>query len=335
MEPYPDYPLPRRELQRLRELERIGLDDGLGLAVDDPDLCGILDLCTDVLAMPMGLLSVVNASHQNALCRHGTKLKSTSRELSFCAHTIAGDEVLVVPDAQKDGRFKGNPLVLNPPLLRFYAGAPLLTPHGHALGTLCVLDSHPRSLSAKQCRQLEHFAGLAMHELQWHQRSLLCPLTGLHRRPDFLMLGEKELQRARLHHTPLTLITLDLDYFQQINTRWGYQAGNQALRDFCRLCHEELNEADVMARLDDEEFGLLIVGRSLDESLHLAETLRLRAEKMPGAFSHSDYHLHLSAGLSELCDNDDHFLDLYQRSEQALDVAKANGKNQVVVLWHE
>ncbi|MEX0587804.1 MAG: sensor domain-containing diguanylate cyclase [Cyanobium sp.] len=335
MEPHPDYPLPRGELQRLRELERIGLDVGLGLAIDDPDLCSILDLCTDVMAMPMGMLSVVNGSRQSAICRHGIKLRGTNRKISFCAHTIAGGDVLVVPDAQKDGRFRDNPLVVNPPLLRFYAGAPLLTPHGHSLGALCVLDSHPRSLSTRQCRQLERFADIAMHELLWHQRSQLCPLTGLHRRTDFLRLGEKELQRARLHHTPLCLITLDLDHFQQINTRWGYQAGDQALLDFSSLCQKELQQADVMGRLDDEEFGLLVVGRSLDESLHFAETLRLRAERMPGAFRHSDYQLHFSAGLSQICDSDDHFLDLYRRSEQALDVAKANGRNQVVVLWHE
>ena len=335
MASYPDYPLPHGELQRLRELERLGLDSGQDQPFTAPELCRILDLCTDVLAMPMGLLSVIHPFSQQALCRHGLPLRSMARWMGFCAHTIAGGEVLVVPDAWLDKRFRGNPLVLHPPQLRFYAGAPLRTSNGHALGTLCVLDRRPRSFSPHQCRQLQGFADLAMRELSWHQSSRLCPMTGLHRRPDFLRLGEKELQRSRQLRTQLTLLRLDLDHFQQIQSRWGHQASDQALLDFCTLCKNDLNEQDLVARLDDDEFGLLMVGKSLDESLHIAEKLRLRAGQMPGVFSSSDHHVHFSGGLSGLCDGDHHFGDLYRRSEQALDVAKANGRNQVVVLWHE
>src|SRR5438132_1317924 len=80
----------------------------------------------------------------------GLTTSQTSRSISFCGHAILEDDVMVVPDAAADARFADNPIVTGEPNVRFYAGAPLVTPDGHALGTLCVIDRVPRDLSAAQ-----------------------------------------------------------------------------------------------------------------------------------------------------------------------------------------
>jgi len=86
----------------------------------------------------------------------------TSRDVAFCAHAICGEDLLVVPDALNDERFALNPLVTTEPNIRFYAGMPLFTPQGHALGALCVIDRVPRELSDEQKAKIRALAQSAM-----------------------------------------------------------------------------------------------------------------------------------------------------------------------------
>jgi hypothetical protein len=139
--------LPRRrhhgsqhEEQRLRELERYGV---IGSASDE-HFDRIVSLAASILHTPMAAISLVEADRQWFLAHQGLQVSETPREMAFCAHAIAGDGVLVVPDASTDERFRTNPLVVSEPHIRFYAGAPLQTPAGHNLGTLCLLDHQPR-----------------------------------------------------------------------------------------------------------------------------------------------------------------------------------------------
>ena len=328
MAPYPQYPIPDNEPHRLRELERYGLDDG----TDDPDFCRILDLTADVLQMPIGMISLVEENCQRFLCRHGLDARSTPREMAFCAHAIAADEPLIVVDAHDDARFANNPLVLGEPHIRFYAGVPLRTQRGYNLGTLCVIDTTPRQLSERQQGQLTTLALLLMREIEWRHLSGLCPLTGLQRRDAFFVLAEKEFRRAKQNHWPLALLSFDIDQFRQINMRWGHAAGDQVLVDLVALCQSMLDEDDLMARIYDEEFSILIVGKDDAAALALAELVRQSLTQMHGIFSTSEYRICISGGISSLGSLDVSFQDLFGRAEQALMLAKNNGRNQIARL---
>jgi diguanylate cyclase (GGDEF)-like protein/PAS domain S-box-containing protein len=124
-------------------------------------------LAADVFRTPIALVSLVARDRQFFRGQVGLEVSSTSRDVSFCAHAILDDAVLVVPDAMGDPRFAANPLVTGQPGIRFYAGAPLINPQGHRLGTLCVIDRAPRApLSEHDRSLLAKMAGLVMDRME-------------------------------------------------------------------------------------------------------------------------------------------------------------------------
>jgi diguanylate cyclase (GGDEF)-like protein len=324
------YPIPADEMLRLRDLERHA---AIGLA-SDPHFERLVDLAASLFEAPMVAISLVDAERQWFLASRGLGgVCETPRSSAFCAHAIAADGVMVVPDALEDERFRTNPLVLGPPHIRFYAGAPLRSPDGHNLGTLCVLDHQPRPpLEPRQRHWLQSLADQVMRELELRRLALHCPVTGLPNRPTFLMIGERELRRARSEDLPLALLLFDIDNFRQINSRWGHAAGDRLLQDLCALCRSFLKEQDYAGRLGDGEFALLLVNRDPQVALQAAEELRLAVTRLPGVHSHSDFALHISGGLTALAPADHTFDDLLQRAVRALHLAKSNGRNQIARL---
>ena len=137
--------LPANETARLEALRAYGvLDSPAERACDD-----LVKLAAQLCGTPVATVSLVDESRQWFKAKVGLDTCETNRDVAFCAHAILQpDQLLVVPDATLDSRFADNPLVTGAPHIRFYAGAPLLTPQGLAIGTLCVIDYVPRQLSA-------------------------------------------------------------------------------------------------------------------------------------------------------------------------------------------
>ena len=150
------------EAERLRALERYDTVDIAG----DQAFEQLVQLAAQVCDMPVATLSLVDGTHQHFRVRIGLDLASTPREQAICVHTMARRDVLLVSDASADDRFADNPLVLGGPRVRAYAGAPLITDDGHALGTLCVIDTVPRELTAMQQQSLRILASHAMGQLE-------------------------------------------------------------------------------------------------------------------------------------------------------------------------
>ncbi len=142
--------LPDNETSRLAALYALNVLD----SVPEKDFDDIVALASTVCGVPMSLVSLIDMDRQWFKARTGTDLTETSRDMSFCAHAILGGDLLVVPDAQQDARFRDNPAVDTDGGIRFYAGAPLITTDGFALGTLCVVDNQPRRLDVEQLQAL-------------------------------------------------------------------------------------------------------------------------------------------------------------------------------------
>ncbi len=139
---------------RLNELKRLMvLDTAEEKAYDD-----ITRMAAGLLGTPIALISLVDENRQWFKSRVGLQARETPREMAFCAHAITAGAPLVVEDATQDERFVENPLVTSDPNIRFYAGAPLITSNGHALGTLCVIDTRPRQITQQQMEQLRFMA---------------------------------------------------------------------------------------------------------------------------------------------------------------------------------
>lgn len=165
-----------RETKRLQELAGYGfLRSGNDAAFDR-----IVRLAARVFNVPTSLLSFVEQDMQWFAARTGFGPGETSRDVSFCAYALGGNEVLVVPDALHDVRFASNVLVTGDPLIRFYAGAPLITSNGNVLGTLCIIDQKPRhDFTVEDQETLRGLARLAtdqmeMKHLSEMRRAALC-----------------------------------------------------------------------------------------------------------------------------------------------------------------
>jgi len=160
-------PILQNEKKRLKVLWQYEVLDTVPEELFDD----LTELAARICEAPIALISLVDEKRQWFKSRLGTDVKQTSRNLSFCAHAIKQAELFIVPDATRDKRFAHNPLVTSDPKIRFYAGAPLITPDGYALGTLCVIDKLPRELRADQKQALLILARHVVSQLELRRRS--------------------------------------------------------------------------------------------------------------------------------------------------------------------
>ena len=159
--------LPVDEQARVAALRRYRiLDTDAEEAFDDLTL-----LASHVCGTPMALITLIDENRQWFKSQRGLHgVRETERSVAFCTHAIEHADIMEVPDTREDERFRHNPFVTGQPHIRFYAGAPLVTPDGYALGTLCVVDTEPRRLSADQMRALDALRHQAQAQLELRLR---------------------------------------------------------------------------------------------------------------------------------------------------------------------
>ncbi len=178
----------------------------------EPAFDRIVRLAALLLDVPIALISLIDAERQWFKSRYGLDAPETPRALAFCDHAIRGRDIMVVPDAEQDPRFCDNPLVTGDPHIRFYAGAPLVTPDGFALGTICAIDRAPRQLSSRDAAILAALAEQVIHELE--VRAALGELykeVAEGRRAARTLEGEGARLEALLNATGNAAVTTDAD----------------------------------------------------------------------------------------------------------------------------
>jgi two-component system NtrC family sensor kinase len=210
----PTPPIPSNEVERLQTLRAYQvLDTGPEAAFDD-----LTRLAAYICGTPIALVSLVDEHRQWFKSKVGLDATETPRDLAFCAHAICNpDEPLVVPDARADKRFATNPLVTFEPDIRFYAGTPLVTPEGHAIGTLCAIDRLPRALTPEQLEALQALGRQVISQME-----LQLQLQRLHQSQGQLVHSEKmsalgQLVSGVAHeiNNPVTFINGNLNYLQE------------------------------------------------------------------------------------------------------------------------
>ena len=195
-------PAPANDAARVAALEKYAiLDSEPEQAFDD-----LAKLATFICKTPIALVSLIDGERQWFKSRIGIDATETPREVAICSTAIQQSDVFVVPDAQKDERFQNNPLVVSEPHIRFYAGAPLITEDGFALGTLCVLDLVPHEFSHEQKEALKTLGRLVLAQMEFRRNLILLreALTDRthkehERERELLVLQEKLLRVMNLH----------------------------------------------------------------------------------------------------------------------------------------
>jgi diguanylate cyclase (GGDEF)-like protein len=328
--PYVPAERPLGESKRLEMLARYRiLDTAAEQSYDDMTM-----LASAVCGTPIALISLVDHDRQWFKSRVGLDAYETSRGISFCAHAILQpDQLFIVPDATSDSRFAGSPLVTGSPNIRFYAGAPLVTKEGAALGTICVIDRYPRELTAMQQRSLQSLARTVVLQLELRElvanleeETLTDTLTGLWNRRAFNRRLREEWVRHSRSGQQLSLLMIDIDGFKDYNDKFGHQEGDQALVQTASLLSETLRENDFLVRHGGEEFAILLSETDQQQATLVAERLRLSIS----AASWPLRQVTVCIGVASVSATP--HLDrnlLMARADQALYLAKRSGRNRV------
>lgn len=267
--------------------------------------------------VPIALVSLIDSDRQWFKSSIGLPVSQTARSVSFCGHAILQNEAFVVPDASLDQRFATNPLVLGEPHIRFYAGQPLKLGNGIVLGTLCIIDSVPRSFSDEDREALRDLAKIVENELIAIHMAVEDELTGLPNRRGFLHQAQKTISLCYRLGKPAALIFFDLTRFKQINDQYGHDEGDHALKTFGRLLDNLTRESDTSARLAGDEFVLLMN----DASAEAARECVARLEKGVRDYNeHSGkpYDIRFNEGIVELDLQTDHSVQLLLKLADAM-----------------
>lgn len=346
-----------REDGRLQALHATGLLD----SDQETEFDELVQLAAAICGTPMGAMSLLDAQRQWFKASVGIPVKETPREIAICDHTIRGNTLFVVGDMLADSRFCSHPMVAGAPGIQFYAGMPLLSADGYALGTLCVLDTEPRILTEQQSSALQVLArqvmgrigfrsqqkalaevmaekdriaaGLAEYQSELEAandrlRSLVVTdeLTGLKNRRAFDERLTFEFSMARRKRRDLSVVLLDADDFKLVNDRYGHPAGDDVLRRLGKALRETVRETDLAARYGGEEFAVILPETGAKEATRWC----MRLQRALGAVPWENSRVTVSMGLASKGPEHLSGGEMVQAADRALYQAKDSGKNRLV-----
>jgi len=286
--------IPENEASRLKTLKSLDVLD----TEPEERFDRLTRMCKRLFGVPVALVSLVDENRQWFKSCVGLNVNETSRDISFCGHAILGDEIFIIPDATRDERFADNPLVLDEPHIRFYAGCPLRSRNGSKLGTLCIIDGKPRNLTEEDLDTLKDLAAMVERELEAVQLSTLDDLTKISNRRGFISLAQHTLNLCNRHETCASLAFIDLNNFKPINDNYGHAEGDHALIAFTEQMKNFFRTTDLFARLGGDEFVILFSNTSKETASAVMERFRTSLDKY-NQQARRGYDISFSCGVVE------------------------------------
>ena len=288
-------------------------------------------LASTICEAPVSLISLVDTNRLFFKSAHGMDVREVPYPDFFCGHAIRQRDIFVVPDANEDLRFANHPLVADSPRVRFYAGAPLITPQDYRLGTLCVIDFVPRQLQPKQLETLRILARQVMCQLELNLQAMRDPLTGLYNRRQLEEGLHREVLRARRVGGSVGVMAIDVDHFKRVNDTLGHEVGDFALRGIADELSSCVREEDIACRAGGEEFVIILPGAGKTALRVRAEAVRRTIEQAQIPAGDGILKLTVSIGLATFPSYGDSGQAVLRAADVALYKAKAAGRNRVML----
>jgi diguanylate cyclase (GGDEF)-like protein len=342
-----DCGIPPNETERLRAVQRCEILD----TPSDGAIDRITALAAHLFQVPIAVVSIVDSERIWFKSRYGLDLPQIPRDPGLCASAILGHTPWIVTDAALDPRTQAHPLVTGEFGLRFYAAAPLTSRDGYNVGTLGIIDKHPRKIDDMKIAVLQDLASMIMNEIElrvslkhaWELDEALLEqlsraklqaehmakhdaLTGLGNRRKFEESFSVEINRMQRHGGKLCIMMADIDHFKKINDRYGHGVGDEVLVQFGELLCLLMRPTDIVARIGGEEFVVLMPHTGVSKAVATAERLRTSlADRHIGMLKEP---ITVSIGVAELEEGEDRE-SVLRRADQALYHAKRLGRNKV------
>lgn len=270
-------------LDRRNDVDRIALIEALN--VMDPALGTALDPITELAAftfgVPIALVSIFDADHQHLISRVGLALTRNERHASICAHALGSSQVLQIEDLRQDPRFAGNALVAGPEQLRFYAGTPLITKGGVALGTLCIMGREPRRLSAEEQVQLQTLSRVVVAQMELKMSlGRRDQVSGLPNRQQFQAdLTSLSRRGEGRRFTAVLLDVFDLQSANDAGQALGMKPVETLLRQAALRVQDVLRDVTQVYHVGVTRFAFLLADHSHHQTEGLLDRLRVRMRR--------------------------------------------------------
>ncbi len=321
--------IPPDEEARLKALKSLNILDTL----PEERFDRLTRMAQRMFGVPVALVSLVDENRQWFKSCVGLSASETPRDISFCGHAILGDGIFVIPDAAKDERFADNPLVVNEPNIRFYAGCPIRFLDGSKLGTLCIIDQKPRVLDDEDCVTLKDLASMVEREIAAVQLATIDELTSINNRRGFMMLAQHSLNLCTRQAIPASLVFFDLNKFKPINDEFGHAEGDRALTAFANQMQTVCRDSDLLARLGGDEFVALLTNTSRVAAESVIARFRRSLEEY-NQETNRGYDISFSYGVVEFDPHRHHTLEallaagdslMYERKQRGSDLSGQGG----------
>ncbi|WAP70432.1 putative bifunctional diguanylate cyclase/phosphodiesterase [Jiella pelagia] len=309
------------EAARLREVERYRRSG----ALTGEKLERVVKLASTIFGFEHVNITTHYDDMQICHVRVGNLGRDRPRAETFCRVPVETRQTLVVHDLAKDERFRSSPLVVDGPRVRFYAGAPLISPSGHCIGALCLLDTKPRRFSQHDAELLTDLAILAVDHMELirvNDEAKYDALTGLRNRPYLLEVMQTSIEADRMS----SVVLIDLDGFKEINDSLGHACGDEALVLVAERLREFAGDDRVIARLGGDEFVIFVDGKA--DPIAAAELAAAVVARLGKAITLHGHLVHFGASVGlALRSNEIQATQLLANADLAMYRAKQDGRN--------